>query len=471
MSDVSPTMPGTHNQDAPVRIPPPQAEERVPARQVRAWVAYDWGTQPFNTIIVTFVFTALYLTSNSFLDPAIAALPDTDPVKEHAVAGLTSNLGMWVTIAGILIALLAPVLGQHADVTGSRKKWLGGSTILLVACMAAMYFVHAKPEYFILGAILVAVGSVLSEVSGVNYNAMLVQVSTPSTVGRVSGMGWGLGYLGGILALVIVVVLKALDWFGMDTSDGMAFRLIAVGCAVWAVIFAWPIFVWVPEAPPTAGRPKAGFFGSYVVLWHDVAAMYRRARTAFWFLVSSAVYRDGLAGIFTFGAIVASKSFGFSDNQVVIFGIAASLVAGVCTVLVGRYDDRLGARRVILASLSLLVIAGVVVVAFHGAGAIVFWVGGLALTATVGPAQSASRSFLARMAPRGLESETFGLYAFTGRAASFLAPAMWTLFIRITGATIWGTLGVLLVVLAGLVLFVVTTSANRRGTRPVGELA
>ncbi|MGF0116876.1 MFS transporter [Promicromonospora sp. Marseille-Q5078] len=436
-------------------------EAPVPRRQVVSWAMWDWATQPFNTVIVTFVFTALYLTSDAFLRPEVAALPSTDPVHQRALAGLTSGLGLWITIGGVLVALLAPVLGQRADVQGRRKAWVGGATLVMVACMAALFAVRADPAWFVLGAALVSLGSVASEIAGVNYNAMLVQVSTRGTVGRVSGLGWGLGYLGGIVALVLVVVATAFDWWGMPTDDGLAYRVIALGCALWAVAFAWPLFRYVPEAPPASDRPRVGFFAGYGVLVRDVVALYRDDRPTFQFLLASAVYRDGLSAVFTFGAVIAAVSFGFGDQAVVFFGIAANLLAGVSTILAGRLDDRFGPRAVIIGSLTGLVVCGLLVVALHALGPVVFWVAGLALTCFVGPAQAASRSLLARVAPAGRESEIFGLYATTGRAVSFLAPSMWTLLIALTGATIWGTLGIVAVILAGLLLMLKVTVGLR----------
>lgn len=430
---------------------PPGGGGPVPKSRVIAWALWDWATQPFNSVIITFVFTALYLTSDKFIDPELVPLGAGDPAYDAAIAHLTSSLGWGIAAAGVLVAIVAPVLGQRADATGRRKAWLGVSTALLVASMFGLFFVQASPPYFWLGVGLIAIGTVVSEVAGVNYNAMIVQVSTPKTVGRVSGLGWGMGYLGGIVALVIVVVLDGAEWFGMDTSDGMAFRLIAVGCAVWTIVFGWAVFVFVPEAPK-ADRPTVGLFQGYVVLWRDLQDLWKRARSTLWFLLASAVYRDGLAGVFTFGAIIAAKSFGFSNQNVIIFGIAANLIAGVSTVIAGRFDDRLGPRTVIIASLSVIIGSGILVVALQSAGAVVFWVFGLALSACVGPAQAASRSLLARVSPVGREAEIFGLYATTGRAASFLAPSMWALAIAVTGATIWGTLGVISVVLLGLVL-------------------
>ncbi|MRX43643.1 MFS transporter [Agromyces kandeliae] len=429
-----------------------QGERVVPKRQVWSWALWDWATQPFNSVILTFVFTALYLTSDWFLDPAVAALGEDDPAYERGLADLASGLGWAITIAGILIAVLAPVLGQRADVAGRRKLWLGGATAALVACMFGLFFVQGTASYFVLGVSLIAAGTVFGEIAGVNYNAMLVQVSTPKTVGKVSGLGWGLGYLGGIVALVLVVVATAFDWWGMPTDDGLVYRVIAVGCAVWTLVFAWPVLVYVPEAPPAPGRARVGFFRSYGVLVQDIVRLWRESRPTFWFLLASAVFRDGLAGVFAFGAVIAAVAFRFTSNEVMIFGIAANLLAGVSTIVAGRFDDRFGPRAVILTALGGLVGAGLIVFFLHDAGKLPFWIFGLILTLFVGPAQAASRSFLARVTPAGRESEIFGLYATTGRAASFLSPMLWSAFIVIFGATYWGVLGIVLVLAAGLVL-------------------
>jgi UMF1 family MFS transporter len=437
----------------------------VPARQVRSWALWDWATQPFNSVILTFIFTALYLTTDVFLPADIAALPKKDPAKVAGLADLASGFGFAIFLAGLVILVLAPVLGQRADRTGSRKAGLLVYTILLILCMGSLFFVQGQPSYFVLGASLVAIGSVFSELAGVNYNAMLVQVSTKKTIGRVSGLGWGLGYIGGIVALVIVVVAYIFDWFGLSEDNGLPFRIVAIGCAIWTAIFAIPIFLFVPELPPAqAAGPKVGFFASYGVLVRDIARLFRESRHTFWFLVASAVYRDGLAGVFAFGAIIASGTFGFEFLEVVAFGIAANLVAGVSTIISGRFDDRFGPRAVILFSLVGLVVAGLGVFFLHDAGKIVFWIGGLALCLFVGPAQTASRSLLARVSPAGREGEIFGLYATTGRAASFISPGLWALFIAIAGAQYWGILGIVLVVAVGLVLMLLVKLPDLRAT-------
>ena len=448
-----PAPPPTANSGAiPVMGLELQQGRDIPRRQVFAWAIWDWATQPFNSVILTFVFTALYLTSDTFLDPSIAALGEDDPAYERAIADLASGLGWAITIAGVLIAVLAPVLGQRADAAGRRKLWLGGATAALVLCMFALFFVQGAPAYFVLGVALIAAGTVFSEIAGVNYNAMLVQVSTPKTVGKVSGLGWGLGYIGGIVALVLVVVATTFDWWGMPTDNGLAYRVIALGCAVWTLLFAWPVLVYVPEAPPAPHRERVSFWRSYAVLWRDIVALWRDSRPTFWFLLASAVFRDGLAGVFAFGAVIAAVVFHFSSNEVLIFGIAANLLAGVSTIVAGRFDDRFGPRAVILTALGGLVVSALVVFFLHDSGTLVFWIFGLVLTLFVGPAQAASRSFLARVTPAGRESEIFGLYATTGRAASFLSPLLWAALIAIGGATYWGILGIIIVLAAGLVL-------------------
>jgi MFS transporter, UMF1 family len=453
-----PTPPPTANTQSigPLGSPALEADGKaVPRKQVISWALWDWATQPFNSVILTFVFAALYLVSDNFLPADIASLVDGDPVKDRALADLSSGYGLVTTLAGVLILLLAPVLGQRADATGRKKRALFLFTMLLALLQFGLFFVHAEPSYFWLGAALLALGAVVSEIAGVNYNAMLHQVSTRRTIGKVSGLGWGLGYIGGIVALVIVVVLTTFDWFGLDTSDGLAYRLIAVGAAVWTVLFSIPIFLNVPEAPPhDAEHRKVGFFAGYVLLVKDLIRLRKTAPPAFWFLFASAIYRDGLAGVFAFAGVLATVAFGFGANEVIIFAIVANVVAGVSTIFAGRADDRFGPKAVIVFALVGLVAMAVVVFAFHDFGSTVFWVGGLILAAFVGPAQAASRSLLARVTPVGQQGEIFGLYATTGRVASFISPAMWTLFIALSGSTIFGVLGIGIVLLVGLVLLI-----------------
>lgn len=450
---------------APERIPPTadtdqlplygllaNGNRKIPKKQTFSWALWDWATQPFATVITTFVFT-VYLVSDLFVDPDILALGTDSAEYQAASAMLSRDLGYAIAAAGFLIAALAPVLGQRSDRASNRKWWLAVNTILVVFIQAGLFFVTVEPNMFVLGITLVAAGNVFAEIANVHYNAMLVQVSTPKTVGRVSGLGWGFGYLGGIMMLLIAF-FGFLQWdvLGLGDDNGIAIRAIAVACAVWTIIFAVPIFLFVPEVPKKPATPQVSFFASYGVLFREITALRTASPSTFWFLLSSAIFRDGLSGVFTFGGVLAAGTFGFSFNEVVIFGIAANLVAGISTMLAGRLDDWLGPRIVILSSLGGLTIIGLVLFLVRDAGPGAFWAGGLALAALVGPAQAAARSFLARVAPVGKEGQIFGLYATTGRAVGFLTPTLWAVAIGIGGAQYWGILGITFVLLLGFVL-------------------
>jgi UMF1 family MFS transporter len=424
---------------------------QVPRRRIFAWAFYDWATQPFNTVLLTFVWVPSYLTSTFFIDPAVVG---TDG-EEAALGQLASSLGFGITLAGLLIMLLAPVLGQRADRAARQKLQLLTFTALLIVAQLGLVFVQPGAEWFWAGVTLIAVGSVFGEIAGVNYNALLISVSTPKTIGKVSGLGWGFGYLGGIVALTVVVglILGGV----LDGEAAMTFQLIALGCTVWTIIFAIPILLKVPEPPKRFRGEQVGFFRSYVELVRGVVRLYKETRPTFWFLLASAVYRDGLAAVFTFGSIIAAIVFSFSFTDLVIFGIALNVVAGVSTILAGRLDDRFGPKRVIVISIFGLVVCTLVVFVFADLGTPLFWAAGIVLAAFVGPAQAASRSFLARVTPAGREGEVFGLYATTGRAAGWMASLLWGVFIAVAAdQTLYGILGITLVLLAGgiMLLFV-----------------
>ena len=240
----------------------------------------------------------------------------------------------------------------------------------------------------------------------------------------------------------------------MSHDNGVNIRLIAVIAALWTLAFSLPILLTVPEIFGDDRRVKAGFFRSYVVLVHDVVRLWKESRNTVLFLISSALFRDGLVGVFTFGGILAQGTFGFTSSQVIIFAIAANVVAGISTFISGAFDDRFGAKPVIVVSLVGLIVAGLGVFFAHDLGQTAFWIGGLLLCLFVGPAQSASRSFLARVTPAGREGEVFGLYATTGRVVSFLAPLLFSTLIAIAGAQYWGILGIVIVLAIGLALLI-----------------
>jgi UMF1 family MFS transporter len=265
--------------------------------------------------------------------------------------------------------------------------------------------------------VLLALGSVFLELATVPYNAMLRQVSTPATLGRVSGFGWAMGYFGGIFLLLICyfgfIVGDGPErgLLGVSTEDGLNIRLVVLLAAVWFGVFALPVLFAVPEVPRTRADPgaaSAGLLGSYRVLWRDLKELWALDRTVIWFLLASAIFRDGLAGVFAFGAVLAVQVYGISESDVLLFGIAANVVAALGAVVAGRFDDTVGPKRVIAVSLLSAVVCGAVLLLVSGA--VMFWIFGLALTLFVGPAQASARSFLTRLTPPGREGQLFGLY-------------------------------------------------------------
>ncbi|MFC5502209.1 MFS transporter [Lysinimonas soli] len=427
-----------------------QRDRSVPPRQVVAWAFWDWGSSAFNAVVTTFVFT-VYLTGTK-------GFGTTDSVS--------ASLGWALGVSGVLVALLAPVTGQRSDGSGRRKFWLAVNTAIVVVCIALLYFVSPSPVLLWLGLALLAIGTVFYELAAVNYNAMLVQVSTAKTVGRVSGFGWAMGYFGGIVLLLILYfgfIHPDVGLFGVTSAEGLSVRVSMLIAAVWFALSALPVLFAVPEyrAPDALRRERVGFFASYARLGRDVAALWTTSRRTVWFLLASAIFRDGLTGVFTFGGVLAAGTFGFSKGEVIIFAIAANVVAGASTVLVGTLDDRIGPKPVIVTALIGLVISGLAVFVLHAGGQAVFWTAGLALCLFVGPAQSASRTFLSRLVPAGREGEVFGLYATTGRAATFIAPSLFALFITIFGHQYFGILGIVLVILVGLILLIPVAAPER----------
>ncbi len=438
-------------------LPHERPGRRRPGRAVLAWASWDWGSSAYSTIVVSFVF-APYL-ANTVGGP-------------NAALGLSGAtwLGISTTVAGVLIALLAPVTGQRADEGGRRRASLGVFTALVILSTLGLFFVRDAPAYLWLGLVLMAAGSVFMEFAYVSYNAMLHQISTPATIGRISGFGWGSGYLGGIVVLLasyLLFISPEVGLFGVTDADGLRYRALAVVVAVWFAVFAIPVLVTVPEVAATRSA-KLSYIASYKKLITDVRTLFRTDRHVVWFLLASAIYRDGLAAVFSFGAVLAVSVYGLSASGVVIFGVAANVVAAVGAFAGGLLEDRVGPKPIILVSLTGLVVAAVVLL--FGSGPTMFWIFGLALCLWVGPAQASSRSFLARLAQPGQEGQLFGLYATTGRAVSFLAPGLFALFSGIFVSDRMGILGIAVVLLAGGACLAFVRSPSEQSSAEAADL-
>ena len=374
-------------------------------RAIFSWCLYDWANSAYPTVVTTFVFGAYFTT-------AVADSPESG----------TAAWGYAVGIAGLAVALLSPVLGAIADRGGRRKPWLAVLTLIGVATTAMLWFTRPDSADIMWALVFVMLSSIAFEFGMVFYNAMLPDLAGPERVGRVSGWGWALGYAGGLTCLVIALfgfVKADTPLFGVSTEDAAHVRAVVLLAAAWFGLFSLPLFLFVPDRPATGISAARAVREGLATLGETIRDI-RKYGTILRFLIARMFYADGLVTLFAVGGIYAAGTFGMDFGEVVQFGIALNVTAGLGALAFAWADDRIGAKTVIV--ISLIALIGL------GAGALVvesktsFLFIGMALGLFVGPAQSASRSMMARLAPESLRTEMFGLYALSGRATSFLGP-------------------------------------------------
>jgi UMF1 family MFS transporter len=314
---------------------------------------------------------------------------------------------------------------------------------------------------------LLGAAAACGDLASVPYNAMLRQLSTPQNSGRISGLGLAAAFVGSVLLLVVVyfgcIAGKGptRGFLQLPVGDGMNVRTAMLIAAGWFVVFATPLLLTAHRLPSPAEvvGPARGVLGGYRKLWSDLVAEWHRDRNLVYYLIASAVFRDGLAGVFTFGGVLGVNAYGISPADVLIFGIAASVVAALGAVFGGFLDDRVGSKPVIIGSLTAIIASGLAMMALSGPRA--FWVTGLLLCLFIGPAQASARTLLLRMSSRGKEGVAFGLYTMTGRAVSFVAPWLFSVFVDVFGAVRAGMGGLCLVMGVGLLILLVVRAPHR----------
>jgi UMF1 family MFS transporter len=393
-----------------------------------------------NAIVVTFVFS-VYLTSGVGRDLPGATSP-------------TSWLGRALALAGLVVALLAPVTGVWVDAPWRRKRVLAVLTTAVVLMTAAMSLIRDDYHYLLPGLVLLAGTAACNDLATVPYNAMLRQVSTAESPGRISGFGLAMGFLGSVVLLLIVYVGfisgdgDSRGLLQLPADDGQNVRAAVLLAAVWFAVFSLPVFRSVPASEPAKRREAIGFLGAYRALWSEIVGEWRRDRNVVYYLLASAVFRDGLTGVATFGAVLGVKVYGISAADVLLFGVGASVIAAVGAVMGGLLDDRLGSKLVIVGSLIAMITVAVTLMTLSGAAA--FWVCGLLLCLFIGPVQASARTLMLRMSADGKEGVAFGLFTTTGRAVSFLAPWLFSAFIDVFDSDRAGMGGLCVVLAAGL---------------------
>ena len=381
-------------------------DKRKRRRALIAWCFYDWANSPFPTVIVTFVFA-------SYFTQAVARSPEEG----------TAQWGTAMALSAIVIALISPITGAAADKGGRRKPWLAAFSALCIAATALLWFTRPTPDDVMWALVLFSLANLGFEVATVFYNAMLPELAPPSHIGRWSGWGWGLGYAGGLACLLVAlfgIVRAEPPPFGLSRAAAEHVRAVAPLVALWFTVFAVPIFAFTPDrraAVPLGRAIRAGVVEAATTVRH-IGRHPNIAR----FMLARLFYTDGMNTLFAFGGIYAAGTFGMDTAEIIEFGVALNVTAGIGAAAFAWIDDLFGAKRTVLMGLGGLIAFGLPLLLVDDKT--VFWALALALGIFMGPAQTASRSLMARIAPPETVNEMFGLFALSGKITSFLNPAV-----------------------------------------------
>jgi len=396
--------------------------------EVLAWSMYDFANQPFTNLVVTFVYGTFFTT-------VIAA---------NEIVG-TQQWSHAVSITAIIVALLSPLMGSLADKGGYRKMFMLGFTWLTICATTVLYFV--LPGEVLPALFWFVIANIGFEMGSVFCNAYLPDISHSKNIGRISGYGWSLGYVGGLIALALAMVfLIQTDTpiFGFGKGEAGAYENIRATnllVAIWFAVFSIPTFLFVKDRKPDT---KAFFNNAKNTIkdFRTTARELKEYPQIMRFLIARLVYNDGLVTIFAFGGIYAAGVLGFSFNEIMMLGIVLNITAGLGAFLMGFLDDWVGGRMTIKVTLIGLMIAMVLAVfapefrpwlqyILGGSsvpdwltGKNIFWLAAILIGAFSGPNQAASRSLMGRFTPEAKKNEFFGFFAFSGKATAFAGPLL-----------------------------------------------
>ena len=396
--------------------------EKSNKRSLVSWCLYDWANSAFTTVVVTFVF-ATYFAKSVAIDPVTGA----------------AQWGFANSVSAVIIAILAPVLGAIADKGGRRKPWIFAFTLLSVVLTAMLWYVEPDQSFVLFALILVVLANVGFEMGIVFYNAMLPDIAAKSRIGRISGWAWGIGYFGGLSCLVIILTT-------FDTSSIEQIRATSVLVAIWFALFSIPLFLFTRDNPSSGlamGEAVRQGLASLKSTLRQVGQYGPIVR----FLVARIIYNDGLITLFAMGGVFAASAFNMSTNEILQFAVFINITAGIGAIGFAWIDDWIGPKKTILISLVGLIILGGIVISVESKT--LFLIFGSSLGFFVGPVQAASRSMMAHMAPDGLKTEMFGLFAFSGKATAFLGPLLFGIMTTATGSTRGGIAAILIFFLIG----------------------
>ncbi len=398
-------------------------------KNILGWISYDFANSSFTTVIVTVVYSVYFKS-------VIVG-------KE----GIGDSLwGLSVSLSMLIVALISPILGAIADYTRSKKKFLFVFCYTSVLFTGLLYFVHAGAVMW--GMLIFMIANIGYEGGNVFYNAFLPEITTKKNLGKVSGLGWGIGYIGGLSALL-------LSYLFIETNVPLVFPLIAV----FFGIFAIPIFVFLKESKTKKQSQNINYikvgYERIKNTFHRIKDLKELSR----FLISFFIYNDGIKTVIVFAAIYGAQRFGMTGSQLIIYFVLANITSFIGSIIFGFIVDRIGAKRTI--SITLLIWIAVVVWAFFCNNVTQFYGVGLLAGIAIGSCQSASRSLFSLLTPEDKHAEFFGFYAVSGKAAAIIGPLLYGLLVLILHSQRLAILSIALFFVAGF--FVLQTVNEEKG--------
>ena len=408
-------------------------------RRIWGWFFFDWASQPFHTLLVTFVFGPYFV---SVAKTAFEASGSAEAVATSDAQGLWS-LGLLVT--GLMIGLGAPLMGALADTAGRRMPWIVAFSVMYIIGASGLWWVLPDGSNLWWALCLFGIGFIGAEFAQIFINAQLPALGTPSEIGRISGSGFAFGYLGGLVSLIVALVFLVeqpsgvtiaglTPGFGLDPEAREGTRFVGPFVALWFAVFMVPYFLWVREAVPV--RRPTSISAAAASLKRAVGGVMKRRSLAA-FLGGSMLYRDALNGLYGFGGTYATLVLGWGISKVGVFGIVSVIAAAAFSFVGGKLDRRFGPKPVIIGAIFGLMavcalilnmtptsVAGVAVPEGSALPDILFFGCGIMIGGLGGTLQAASRTLMVRHADPEAPTESFGLYGLTGRATSFLAPML-----------------------------------------------
>ncbi|MCR9067899.1 MAG: MFS transporter [Rhodobacteraceae bacterium] len=456
----------------------PSIADLVHRRRIWGWWAFDWASQPFFTLGLTFIFGPYFVSvaSEQFLASGLG--------EQAADARAQSLWSLGLTISGLFIACLAPVLGAMADNAGRRMPWIIAFSLFYIGGSVGLWFLLPDGNFLIGALIAFGIGLIGAEFATIFTNSLLPDLGTGGEIGKISGTGFAMGYAGGVIALFIMLLIFAetetgttliglTPPFGLDPDLREGTRFVGPFIAIWFMLFMIPFFLWVRETPR---RRKAGGVGAALAeLWDTIRSLPRRISLAA-YLGSSMFYRDALNALYGFGGTYAVLVLNWSITQVGIFGIIAAITSALATWIGGRVDAVTGPKPVIVCMIAVLIgvcafvlgltrdsVWGLSLPAGSGLPDTAFFICGALIGGAGGVLQSASRTMMVRHASIDKPTEAFGLYALSGKATAFLGPALIGSTTALLGDARLGMIPLIVLFAIGLILLV--------WVRPDGEEA